>query len=354
MVRNALAVAIAPVAGQRVAHADTFARRGSRTSVCDAGCAALDSDTVTAWEQLAQEGVAAAKRAGAQYADVRLSRTVVHPFLFTDLSVWKESIGVGVRALVNGYWGFSAVPGGDATAIERLARDAVAQAKVNARGTLRTVDLGTIPPAVGRWTTPGILDPFTIPFEEKLATIQSWVDYAQELGLCIDVVGSELHFIRREHVVATSDGACFTQTTYESGGKVLVGDRNDQLLLPIDGLTPAGKGWEIVLDADVPAQLRAMPDRLEARRALDAYPKGVPIGRYTVVCDGATVASLLGRTLGIATQLDRALGYEANASGTSFLNDPLAMLGAFQVASPLVTVTANRSTPGQLVNVIFV
>jgi TldD protein len=63
------------------------------------------------------------------------------------------------------------------------------------------------------------------------------------------------------------------------------------------------------------------------------------------------MAAMLDRTLGIATQLDRALGYEANASGTSFLNDPLTMLGTFQVASPAVTVTANRSAPGQLATV---
>jgi TldD protein len=45
------------------------------------------------------------------------------------------------------------------------------------------------------------------------------------------------------------------------------------------------------------------------------------------------------------------MGYEANAGGTSFLNNPLQQLGTYQVASPLVTVTANRSTPGQLATV---
>jgi TldD protein len=63
------------------------------------------------------------------------------------------------------------------------------------------------------------------------------------------------------------------------------------------------------------------------------------------------MAALLDATLGLATQLDRALGYEANASGTSYVNDPLAMLGTFQIASPLVTVTANRSAPAQLATV---
>jgi TldD protein len=45
------------------------------------------------------------------------------------------------------------------------------------------------------------------------------------------------------------------------------------------------------------------------------------------------------------------LGYEANASGTSFLDDPLAMLGKFQVTAPGVTVTANRAAPTELATV---
>jgi len=60
------------------------------------------------------------------------------------------------------------------------------------------------------------------------------------------------------------------------------------------------------------------------------------------------MADMLEATLGVATQLDRALGYEANATGTSFIDDPLGMVGELQLASPLVTVTANRSAPGQI------
>jgi TldD protein len=310
----------------------------------------LDDGAVTTWEELAQRGAAAAKRAGAQYADARLSRTVIHPLGFTGIWDWYETIGVGVRALVDGYWGFTAVPGGDLVTVEELARDAVAQARMNARGTPRTVELGSIPQAVGRWTMPVGIDPFTVPFEEKLAMMQSWVDYAHEVGVMIDPPASGLHFIRRERVVATSDGSRFTQTVYESGGKIMA-EKVQNSSLPLEGLTAAGKGWEMVLDADIPAQLRALPGRLAAHQEREKNPKPVQVGRYTVVCDGATMASLLERTLGIATQLDRAMGYEANASGMSFLDEPLEMLGTYQVGSPLVTVTANRSAPGQLATV---
>jgi TldD protein len=150
--------------------------------------------------------------------------------------------------------------------------------------------------------------------------------------------------------VANSEGSLFTQTVYESGGKITVSDQSG-FQLPLLGLTPMGKGWELIIGADIPGQLAAASDRLAREKAARAMRKGAQVGRYTLVCDGMTMATLIERTLGIATQLDRALGYEANASGTSFLNDPLAMLGTLQVASPLVNITANRSAPGQLATV---
>jgi TldD protein len=62
-----------------------------------------------------------------------------------------------------------------------------------------------------------------------------------------------------------------------------------------------------------------------------------------VVCDGSSIASLVDATFGYDTELDRALGYEANAGGTSYLGpDPMTYLGT-NIASPLINVTSNRS-----------
>jgi TldD protein len=306
-------------------------------------------------DALVRTAVDAALRAGAQYADAQITHTMVQPCRFTNIDVIREELGVGVRALINGAWGFAAVPSGDVDAVKRLAEEATAQAKVNALGRHDRTVLAPTPPAVGTWVMPVTIDPFTVPIEEKLAFMQSWETYAEQLGMHIDSITSELHFIRQERVVATSEGAHFTQTVFESGGKIAVVERikgtNHEELVLLDGFIPAGKGWELVLDANVPEQLRDVPRRAALQRASKEHPKPAQVGRYTIVCDGATMAALLDRTIGVATQLDRAMGYEANASGTSFLNDPLAMLGSFKVGSPLVTVTANRSAPGQLATV---
>jgi TldD protein len=77
----------------------------------------------------------------------------------------------------------------------------------------------------------------------------------------------------------------------------------------------------------------------------------VDVGRYDAVLDARTMASLVDETLGRATELDRALGYEANAGGTSYLNDPFGMLGSYQAGASALTLTAERSEAGGVATV---
>jgi TldD protein len=111
-----------------------------------------------------------------------------------------------------------------------------------------------------------------------------------------------------------------------------------------DYLSPAGKGWEYLTESglldDIP-RLSA-----EAEQARHVVP--VDVGRYDVVCSALAMAALADATLGAATELDRALGYEANAEGSSYLSEPLEMLGAYKVGSTRLNLSADRSTEGAL------
>jgi TldD protein len=110
-----------------------------------------------------------------------------------------------------------------------------------------------------------------------------------------------------------------------------------------------GRGWEIFAAAHLVDQIPQMVEDAEADARLPVKP--VEVGQYDVVCDGATVARLVDATFGRATEVDRALGYEANASGTSYLGpDPMDWLGT-AVASPLIHITANRSVAGGIATV---
>ena len=327
---------------------------------------------VTSWEGLAQRAVETAHAAGARYADARVTRLVrqkyhVNPTCLGDI---VEYVGVGVRALVGGAWGFSASALITSDEVVRLAQNAVGQAKEAATGLSWPVDLGTIPVARGRWTTPVRIDPFKVSIEEKFDFIADWRRCATRAGLIgpYSWLPDELSFVRQERVVATSEGALFTQTLYESGGSIPVliappdGSSKEQYVANrlglaggttayVHGIAWAGAGWELFLDARIDEQFNSgqITQEIMDKAAIASRPS--TIGKYTIVCDGATMAALVEATLGRATQLDRALGYEANAGGTSFLDDPLGMVGTATVAAPMVTLLANRSAPGQLATV---
>jgi TldD protein len=294
---------------------------------------------------------------------VRLTRTVGHEYKWHSgshlFSAETEVQGLGVRALVNGYWGFAAAAVYDATVVVRLAQDAVGQAKTNAAISragldsgnaarlVQVVDLAPTSAVTGSWATPVAIDPFAVPVEEKLDSIASWDMLAQQYRLFFPpIYGSSLVFIREESVLGTTEGTLVTQILYQTGGRATLEAQNSPKVLT--KLDFAGRGWELVLDANVPAQIEAIA---ATPHHAPEKAKAAEVGRYTVVCDGATMAAMLDATLGPATQLDCALGLEANATGTSYLNAPLAMLGTLQAAAPLVTVTANRSTPTQLATV---
>ncbi|HXC24448.1 MAG TPA: metallopeptidase TldD-related protein, partial [Gemmatimonadaceae bacterium] len=65
---------------------------------------------------------------------------------------------------------------------------------------------------------------------------------------------------------------------------------------------------------------------------------------YDIVFDAMAMADIVSKSIGDATEIDRARGFEANAGGTSYLSPIASMLGA-HIAAPVVTITANRSFP---------
>jgi TldD protein len=122
-------------------------------------------------------------------------------------------------------------------------------------------------------------------------------------------------------------------------------------------LSPAGLGWELYTADRIP-RVRDHSLREEIRRQIAELKedlllpvKPVEVGRYDTVFDAYTMASLADGTLGRATELDRALGYEAYAGGTSYLDDPFGMVGTYQAGAPSLTLTAERSEPGAVATV---
>ncbi len=303
----------------------------------------------TRTREFIQQALDAARSSGASYADVRLTYTRVRSITpsKTPYVIDQESLLVGVRALVDGYWGFAASPVWHRDEMHRLGKESARQAKANILGKPKYVDLFPRPVVSdGAWSMPIRYDPFTIaPME--------FVDHLNGMAMFTDripgaaTVANNCQFEVQDKAWGASDGSYCTQRLYRSeggfgvqfvkAGKSTVGGIEDLL-------TPAGVGWELYLGQPVRDAIRTLIEELDEDLSLPVQP--IDVGRYDTVSDARSLAALASSTIGAASELDRALGYEANAGGTSYLNDPEQMLGTLRIGSPLLTVSANRTQPG--------
>lgn len=306
---------------------------------------------------LAAAALDAAKAAGASYADVRFTLTRQEFINLNGPSSDEEHAGVGVRVLANGAWGFAASPLWTTDEVARLAREAAGMAKANAQGRSQKIDLGPPPPvASGTWTTPIKRDPFTVPIVEKLEVMQAYGDIPGRLsvnatpGADVNIWSMEVIHRRQEKTFASSDGAFTTQTLYTaSPAFALVATAKVMVVRSSDLLQPRAGGWEVVSEASLEDEIPIIADEALAM-ARDGFSPVQP-DRYDVLMNGMMVGAALARSLGIAAELDRVLGHEANAGGTSYLAPPADLLGTYALGPSLLTVYGDRSRPDGLASV---
>jgi TldD protein len=74
----------------------------------------------------------------------------------------------------------------------------------------------------------------------------------------------------------------------------------------------------------------------------------VEVGRYDLILDPRNLWLTIHESVGHPTELDRALGYEANYAGTSFVAPPEKVLGQLRYGPPTMNIQADRSQPGSL------
>ncbi|HWZ60992.1 MAG TPA: TldD/PmbA family protein [Gemmatimonadaceae bacterium] len=311
-------------------------------------------DPDAALPALAAKALDAARAAGAAYADIRFSlaqRQGVHirgagivaaPFSMVEAAV-------GVRVLVDGVWGFVAGVVWSDDEVVRLARSAVAQAKAVDWGLGTRVDLTPAPVVNGRWTTPIQRDPLEVSTEEIIAHVTDAHQVAiTTAGSALQDVSTSIGAQRADKTFASTEGSFTQQRQYMmfwgGGGSVVSvhsADRTSAAAASALDIWPMSGGYELLGAAKLKEQMPAMVD--QAKRGLNAKPGDV--GRFDVVLDARSTASLLAMTVGRPTQLDRVLGTEANATGTSFLAPPEAILGTFHLGTPALTITGDRTTP---------
>src|SRR5439155_25747415 len=129
------------------------------------------------------------------------------------------SSGLGVRVLVDGYWGFAATARTDPQEVERAAALAVEIARAAARLPMEPVRLAEVEPVRDSWETTVLEDPFTVPLEEKIALLMEASRRMQTVqGLAFAEASLDLY--RRRTSFASHEGAAIEQTVVHSGGGI--------------------------------------------------------------------------------------------------------------------------------------
>ena len=300
------------------------------------------------------EALTAARDAGASYTDVRVGRYRRQSINTRERQVSgvsdNESYGLGVRTLVNGCWGFAATSTMTRAGAQNAARDAAVLSRAARTVQNRRVELAPVTPAHGTWITPVRRDPIEVPLEDKIALLLA----ANEAALKVKgvrFVNSGLALLREVKTLVTSEGTNVTQTMIRVGpsfsGHGRCGRRLPELRRRRS--RPAARAGNTSSRSTCPATRsggRRWPSRSSA-------PGASRPARWDVILEPTNLWLTIHESIGHPTELDRAIGEEANYAGTSFIAPPEKVIGQLKYGPAFMNVQADRTQEGSLSRVAW-
>ncbi|HWD83936.1 MAG TPA: TldD/PmbA family protein, partial [Kribbella sp.] len=271
--------------------------------------------------ELAAAALQRARDLGATFAEFRLERIRSESISLRDSVLESakddEDLGLAVRVIHDGTWGFAA---GVALTVDEavvLAEQAVNMAQVSRPINAETIELADEPVYDDvSWVSSYEIDPFTVPRAEKVALL---TDYSDRLFKADGVAHVSVHVatVHECKFYANSAGTSYTQQRVRIGPSITAhGVAEDRFDSMSSTAPPAGRGWEYMTGTgwDWDGELAQIPGWLAEKLAAPS----VEAGTYDVVIDPSNLWLTIHESIGHATELDRALGYEANYAGTSF------------------------------------
>lgn len=292
---------------------------------------------------LAQQALDAAAGRGVTYADVRVvesrQRHVATKNGKASQMSSAESLGVGIRVLAEGCWGFAATDDLTKDGLEAAARLAREIARSGRHTRLEDVQLAPESPYQAEWISPFRTDPFSISVDRNLELLLA-VDreLRQEPGIVL--AEASMAFERRRQVFASTLGSLIDQTRVTSGAGFSALSYKDGEIQKRSYPNSFGgqfqlKGYELVDELELLAHAPRIASEAVALHSADQCPEGV----YDLVLDSSQLALQIHESIGHPIELDRVLGSEANYAGMSFLTTD--KLGKLRYGSGIVNVVAD-------------
>lgn len=287
-----------------------------------------------------------ARELGASHADVRVQRrrglTVVLRDGALSSSRDAHDVGVAVRVIVDGVWGFAASSTLSGASAAMVAARAVEMARLGRPLVTDPVRLAPEPVhAAATWVGPSRTDPFAVDRGEHVAVLADWTRRLSAADV-VQHVDASLAWVKEQKYYADLAGTTTVQQRVLARPSVtVVGSGRAGTQTMSSSAPPSARGFEYVLGEgwDVDGELAQLPESLAEK--VDA--PSVEPGTYTLVIDPTNLWLTIHESVGHATEYDRALGYEAAYAGTSFVTAEA--IGTLRYGSELMTVTGDRTAP---------
>jgi TldD protein len=297
--------------------------------------------------RLAEAALERAGQLGVDHADFRFERIRNQDISLRDAKLESagdgEQVGFAVRVVHHGTWGFAA--GVDLTpeAAVRVAEQAVEVARVSTAVNSEPVELADEPVYDDvRWISAYDVDPFAVPDSEKIGRLAEWSERLLASD-GVDHVDARLSQVLEGKFYADLAGTVTTQQRvrlHPAITAVAVDAAHGTFETMRTLAPPVGRGYEYLTGTgwDWDAELAGIPELLTERTKAPS----VEAGTYDLVVDPSNLWLTIHESIGHATELDRALGYEAAYAGTSFAT--FDKLGNLRYGSPVMNVVGDRTT----------
>jgi TldD protein len=303
--------------------------------------------------KLASIALSRAKKLGASYADIRINRYRGESIFTREQQVQNvsrsQSFGFGVRVLIKGAWGFAASHDVSPDSVRRITELAADVARANAVYQRKPVQMVTAAKVVTTWRSAFSKDPFEIGTDRKTEFLLKLNEAAMK-AKGASFVTSGLSFQNEQKFYASTDGSTteqyiirtlpfFTVTAVNRGA----GDFQSRSNLS----GPKTIGYEYIEEYPWLAEA----ERAGEEAVMKLKAKAVAPGKYDLLLHPSHLWLTIHESVGHSTELDRALLWEADFAGTSFLTPD--KTGKLQFGSKLCNFYADRTQPHGLATVAY-
>ena len=284
-----------------------------------------------------------AKRRGASYADARVmdirQREISTKNGEVGTLMENESLGIGVRVVAGGAWGFASTDRLTREGVQACAAEAVAIAKASAMAKRENVSLAPEKSYVDTWQNPFLKDPFRIPVERQIDVLLA-ADKAMLRVKGITLAEGSMSFKRIEQLFVSSIGSSIHQVKMQSGAGIVAtsyaGTEIQKRSYPNSfGGQHALQGYELVESFDLAGNAPRIAEECVALHSAAQCPEGT----RTIILGGSQLGLQIHESIGHPIELDRVLGQEANFAGMSFLT--VDKLRKLKYGSDIVNVVAD-------------